>query len=346
MMVKTSLLALAVTMGLALCSDSARALSSGALLLVNVADARSTAVGDIGAADNSDPGTIFFNPANVISVSRVYFLGAQERFHFSDDLWIRRGRAGFSWQSKDKPNWTFGADAMYARLDYGEDKLTDTSGNLLGTYHSYEEAEAVALGAGFTAGDAYELRFGAAVKRWSAHFAPAEIGMSPAVEPDAMSFDAGAAIELHTRVGGWDVNPALGAAMMDVGPDFDVRAGQTARLPTRLNVGASVQFQSDAAVFSARVPLVSVLCQAEGVAPTDGDFEWGLGDEIAVAQILFLRTGVRRYISRTLANDPTYATWGVGIGIPAGPLRARFDYGRQANDYEKDHMGFLLEWVF
>jgi hypothetical protein len=210
----------------------------------------------------------------------------------------------------------------------------------------YEDAAALALGAGFTAGGAYELRFGVAGKRWVGHFPASEVGMEPAATPSAMSFDAGAAIEMHSRTGGWDVTPALGVAMMDMGQDFEVRPGQTEPLPTRLNVGASVQFQSDTEVFVARVPLVSVLCQAEGVAPTDGDFEWGLGDEIAVAQILFLRTGVRRYASTTLAHDPTYATWGVGIGIPAGPLRARFDYGRQANNYEKDHMGFLLEWVF
>jgi hypothetical protein len=63
--------------------------------------------------------------------------------------------------------------------------------------------------------------------------------------------------------------------------------------------------------------------------------------------MLFLRSGVRRYAQDSFdASAPTYASWGVGAGIPLGHLRMRFDYGRQATAYDRDHMDALIEWTF
>jgi hypothetical protein len=317
--------------------------NAAAPLLGFVANARAIGMGDVGVADNSDPSTIFYNPANVIAASRVYVLGAQQRFGFYDELKIRRANAGFSRASNG--GWTIGADVSYGKLSYGESVLTDTEGNILATFDSYEDVAALAAGLAFTTG-AWEFRFGAGVKRWSANYGPPEVGGGEPVKADAMTFDAGATAVLHTRYGAWNITPAIGVAMMDAGEEVDWGMFKDP-LPTRLNFGASVRVDSSPCnVFSAKVPLVSFVCQADGIDPTEGDFEWGIGDEIAVAQILFLRTGVRRYASTSNVTDHTYASWGAGLGFPAGPLRARFDYGRQKNAYEKDHMDVLVEWTF
>lgn len=323
--------------------------STAAPLLTNSTDARSVSMGDVGVADNSDPSTIFFNPANVVAAPRLYVLGSEQRFEsdfFSrNDLWIRRARAGFSW-ARDPKSWKFGADVTYSRLNYGTSTVIDAIGQVVRTPNSYEEAMAIALGLAFSPGN-YNIRFGAGAKEWKAHLAPAEVTQDNiAVEADAFTFDAGVAVTHNGRFGAWNVTPSIGVAMMDIGQDVDFGVGSPDPLPTRVNFGGSLRLESSPEkILGASVPMVSVACELDGVSPLHDDFEWGAGDEIAFAQMLFLRSGVHGYSSS--GNGPsTNATWGAGIGIPAGPLRARFDYGRLTNGYEKDRMSVLVEWIF
>jgi hypothetical protein len=323
--------------------------STAAPLLGESVDARTISMGDVGVADNSDPSTIFFNPANVVAGPRLYVLGSQQRFEGdffnADDIWVRRARAGFSW-ARDPKSWKFGGDVTYSRFDFGNVVATNTAGNVLVNSHSYEEAMAIALGLAFSPGS-YNIRFGAGVKEWRAHYPSAEVTQTnTSFEANAFTFDAGAAITHNGRFGAWNVTPSLGVAMMDAGQDVDFGLGSPDPLPTRFNYGASVRLESSPAkILNSPVPMVSVVCVLDGVSPLHGDFEWGAGDEIAFAQMLFLRSGVHSY-SPNGSGTSTNATWGAGIGIPAGPLRARFDYGRLTNGYEKDRMSVLVEWLF
>jgi hypothetical protein len=327
------------------------AFDSGAILLRYPANARIVAMGDIGVSDNSDPSTIFFNPANVCARNRIYGVVSQQRWDSADflpdDFHVRRANAGFSRGSSAGSPWTFGADIGYGRFSYGESIATNTDGTVLDTIDTYEEVGSLGVGVGFRATETLELRFGAGVKHWHAHFAGAEVGNGPSViEFGGTSFDAGFVAALHERYGAWNITPGVGAAIIDAGPDVEVDGFGSDPLPTRLNFGASVRIESAPVdVLSAHVPLLAVVCQSDGIKPLHDDFEWGIGNEIAVAQILFLRNGVRRYARRS-GDDATYSSWGAGVGIPAGPLRMRFDYGTQKNSYEKDHMDLLVEWTF
>ncbi len=328
-------------------AEPAAAFSSGAILLTSPANARSTAMGDIGVSDNSDPSTIFFNPANVCAAPRVYALASQQRYELFDDLKVRRANAGFSWQSGPRSPWTLGADIGYGRLSYGEVITTNPEGTVLDSVDTYEDVVSLAAGLGFHASNTLEFRFGGAVKIWRAHFASPDVSADESVlKLDATSFDAGLAVSLHERYGAWNITPSIAAAVIDMGQDVEDPRGGSDPLPSRLNAGASVRIESSPVeVMYARVPLIAVVCQADGIKPLHDDREWGIGTEIAVAQILFLRNGVRWY-TRLSGEDVTYASWGAGVGIPAGGLRMRFDYGRQTNTYEKDHMDVLLEWSF
>jgi len=312
--------------------------SSAAILLTLPANARSIAMGDIGAADNSDPSTIFYNPANVCSATRVYGLVSQQRFEIDDNIWARRANAGFSGSSPESP-WMVGLDFGYARLRYGQTVIVDTGGNPTDTLDTYEDVASVTMGLGFHAGHVLDMRFGGAVKMWRARFDQ---------QYQATSFDAGVAITLHERYGAWNITPSLGAALIDAGEDIRYPDQSTDNLPTRLNAGASLCIESSPCnVLSARVPLVAVTVQTEAINPLHDAVEWGIGNEIAIAQMLFVRSGVRRYAAdNTSTNAPTYASWGVGAGIPAGGLRMRFDYGRQTNSGDRDHMDVLVEWKF
>jgi hypothetical protein len=315
----------------------AHAVDSGPILLTTTPNARSIAMGDIGAADNSDPSTIFFNPANVCSASRIYGLVAQQRFELDNDIWLRSANAGFSASSAPGSPLMVGMNVGYARLDYGNSVLTDTSGNPIDTLDTYEDVASITGGFGFRE-RSFELRLGGGVKMWRAHFDR---------EIQATSFDAGVAATVHERYGAWNITPSLAAAMIDMGLDIQGPFGRSDPLPTRLNVGASLCIESSPCnVLSARVPLLAVIVQAEAIKPVHDDLEWGIGNELAVAQMLFVRTGVRRYASANSGSDVTDASWGAGVGLPLGHLRMRFDYGRQATIYDKDHMDAFVQWSF
>jgi hypothetical protein len=330
---------IAIVLCAALPVQPARAANTGAILLTLPANARSIAMGDIGTADNSDPSTIFYNPANVCGPTRVYGLVSQQRFEIYNDLWVRRANAGFSGSSPNSP-WMVGLDFGYARLSYGTSIVTDNTGTTLDTVQTYEDVASVTMGVGFHAGRVFDMRFGGAVKVWRARFDQ---------QYQATSFDAGVAITLHERYGAWNITPSIGGAMIDAGQDIMVPNHSGDPLPTRVNAGASLCIESSPCnVLGARVPLVAVTTQVEAINPLHEKVEWGIGNEIAIAQVLFVRSGVRRYAGDPtyVANAPTYASWGVGAGVPVGPLRMRFDYSRQANTYDRDHMDALVEVKF
>src|SRR5436190_15180796 len=177
----------------------AHALDSGPILLTTTPNARSIAMGDIGAADNSDPSTIFFNPANVCGASRIYGLVAQQRFELDNDFWLRSANLGFSASSAPGSPLMVGMNVGYARLDYGQTIVaTNPEGTLLDTLDTYEDLASITGGFGFRA-RSFELRLGGGVKMWRAHFDR---------EIQATSFDAGVAATVHERYGAWNITPS------------------------------------------------------------------------------------------------------------------------------------------
>jgi hypothetical protein len=71
-----------------------------------------------------------------------------------------------------------------------------------------------------------------------------------------------------------------------------------------------------------------------------------MGAEIAVLQILFLRAGMEERPDR-YGDSFGYelSAWSAGIGVPAGPLRARFDYARVVRR-EEPRYDFAVSWEF
>jgi hypothetical protein len=158
---------------------------------------------------------------------------------------------------------------------------------------------------------------------------------------------------MRTTVTGWSVDPALGVAIVDAGPDFEVIAGESKDpLPRRFNFGAGVHIASPKhRLGKAEVPLVALSCNVDGMDPRYGDFEWGMGSELAIAEILFLRTGTH-VTHQDARTDPVRTGWGMGVGIPVGQVRARFDYANGTywnNDgfvFKNKYMGATLAWEF
>ena len=84
-------------------------------LLYRPVNARTIGMGYTGTADNTDPSSIYFNPANVVAPGRAYLVGSKERFEV-DWFSLFRVDAGGSWKPNPESAWRFGANAAFARV--------------------------------------------------------------------------------------------------------------------------------------------------------------------------------------------------------------------------------------
>lgn len=306
--------------------------------------ARSASMGETGVADNSDPANIFFNPANVIGFANVYLQGSRWGVapDIADDIWTGGGSAGISYERAGAPQLhTLSADVSYGRLDYGESIVTDPTGMPMGTFHSKEEYYALTIGAGFAFGERWGLRMGGAAKRWDAD-------LTPMRELDALAFDIGATLALRATLTEWSITPALAVAYLDAGPDVDVPApDQDDPLPTRFQFGTSVRVESPTTrIFSADVPVMAIVYNVDATDRLhDEPFSWGIGGELAVAQILFVRAGSADFDDEEGETSDDGSGWGVGLGIPAGSFRARFDYTKTTAFHEENKYGIAINWL-
>jgi hypothetical protein len=63
------------------------------------------------------------------------------------------------------------------------------------------------------------------------------------------------------------------------------------------------------------------------------------------AQIIFARVGVADYDDEESTIPLADSGWGVGVGLPAGSLRARFDFTKTSIYYDEERFGVALEWL-
>lgn len=323
--------------------------SAGALVLQFTINARSVSMGATGVAD-PNPGNLYFNPANVLGPARVYIQGSRWGLvpDIADDVWIGAASAGVCVERDGDSGFsTWGVDFTYGRLDYGESIATDPFGMPLGMFHSFEQYFALTLGAALRLSERWELRTGIAAKQFRANYAPDEfvVGAGDG-EFDAFAFDAGITFARRAVVSEWSVTPAFAVAIANAGPDIDAGFDSDDPLPTRLHFGSSVAIQSPTVhLLSADVPIVALVYNLEAVERFHGDeFSWGIGGELAIVQALFVRAGVSDYENRFVYDHSEVSGWGIGFGIPAGPLRARFDFARSSG-FDEDQFGFELDWM-
>jgi hypothetical protein len=312
--------------------------------------ARGSSMGVTGVADNSDPANIYFNPANVVGAARVYAQGSRWDFIpvLAPDIWIGGGSAGICQQRADSRLATLSADVSYGRLDYGESTVTDPSGFPLGTFKAYEDYLALTLGAALRVADTWDLRVGIAGKRVHLNYGPEAFTTSGEDNDiDGFAFDAGITLARRAVVSDWNVVAAFALAVLNNGPDLEFPSGNSDPLPGRFHFGSSIRVDSPTVrVLSAEVPMVAFVYNLEGVERFHGDdFSWGIGGEFALAQVLFVRAGVSDHEDRVPYDRREVSGWGVGLGLPAGSFRARFDFARTSAIWE-DQFGLTLDWMF
>jgi hypothetical protein len=144
----------------------------------------------------------------------------------------------------------------------------------------------------------------------------------------------------------WGVVPACALAIVDLGPDVEFEDWGSDPLPKRLNFGGSIRIDSPTVrLLAADVPLVTVVWNVDATHGfNDEPFQWGMGSEFSLAQMLFLRAGVMDREDSYASDSDQTTGWGVGVGVPAGPIRARFDFTKTSID-DEDKLGVALDWI-
>ena len=312
--------------------------------------ARSAAMGETGAADNSDPANLYFNPANVVGKPRIYAQGSRWDYApiFGDeiDIWIGSASAGICYPRDESSRVTsLCVDLAYGRLDYGKAIATDPSGMPLGEFDAYEDYVVLTLGAGIRVATDWELRAGVAAKRIHLNY-----GLSaPPDEGDisGFAFDTGVTLARDAAFAGWNATPAIAVALVNAGPDLEFPDGNHDPLPMRFHFGGSIRVESPTTrILSADVPVIAMVTNVDAVERFhDEEFSWGIGSELAVAQIVFVRVGVSDYKDEFEFDSDQLSGWGVGVGLPAGPFRARFDFTETSVEYTDDKYGLSIDWL-
>jgi hypothetical protein len=301
--------------------------------------ARVASMGATGVADNATPSTIVINPANVLGESRLYVQGTDLKVDetFFNDLWMRRANAGATFQMGSA---RFGVDLAFSKLH------SSLPANFLPYSQTFnEDLLVLTAGLGFVSGK-NDFLFGVAAKRFTESLdSNISSGETESSDADVMAFDAGVEIRNHAALQGWDVNSGLGVALLNKGGDYEFD-GSTREVRESWNFGLNVRMVSPTiGILSARVPMVAFLVNLDASQSHDDDWIWMAGTELAVAQMFFLRSGIRTFTGND-DQDPSDASWGMGVGIPAGKLRARLDYGRGNNLIVKDeHFELTVEWT-
>ncbi len=131
------------------------------------------------------------------------------------------------------------------------------------------------------------------------------------------------------------------------GDEIDVGDGWTDPLPTRINAGVSLRLEGPATLIGdTEVPVVSVVQNVDVTNWRNAGTTWGLGIEAAFLEIVFVRMGNFQEDNERLDEF----TWGLGFGVPVGPVRAHLDYASRPPTWywypvaDADQYGLSIVW--
>jgi hypothetical protein len=320
--------------------------TTGAPLLDITTSVRSEGMGFTGVADRDDADNVFFNPANVTAMDGVYTTGSYELLYpqISNDIWFGHTSAGAGWALGSNRPVLLACNVTLAKLSYGKRMATSQLGQPLGEYESKESYFALTVGVAGKVGEDIEWAAGAAFKRVSIDYAPSSI-TTDTIPSKATSgaFDIGTVVSKTIDASDWRVRPAVGLSVVNLGPDleFDNRAVKDP-LPSWFRYGIGVRIDGPVVdLGSVGVPVIAGTLDFDGShGLNDQHPYWGFGYELAFLQIASARWG-----RRIDDHDRTPVdTWGVALGVPAGPVRARVDYA--TSSYRRDVFGVSLAWLF
>jgi hypothetical protein len=139
-------------------------------------------------------------------------------------------------------------------------------------------------------------------------------------------------------------------AFVNLGPTLYQEGDYDVKLPARFDYGFSVHIESPhVEINSSLVPLLAITCNLDGVDRFYGArSSWGLGSELALAQILFLRTGVMHEETLHDWEEPgfVFSSLGVGLALPIQSVLIRFDYAKLPILFDQNRYGVYAAVAF
>jgi hypothetical protein len=294
------------------------ALGTG-FLLVSPA-MRSQGMGSVGVADDTDPANAFFNPAAIASTRGAFLTLGYNSFTYDYGLesdvntytYNVGAGAGFERALGDDITGRFGVGVRYNAFSREESFAYSTPHNDDEDYVSF------ALGVGCAMGDALYGGVGLAVKPWREKY-----GYPPPETSSKTAYDIGFLARMQIiRTEKMTLSSSYGVSFLNLGGTIS----RNYPLPKTYRYGFALHFEGENSGYCREHFCVDVPVLAASMAfdfidgrPQGGN-DWGLGAEVALYQILFLRTGYTY-----LAENATYWSFGLGVGFTFQRFSARFD---------------------
>lgn len=289
-----------------------------------------------GTADDT-PGNSFYNPANLATVRGVHYTAAYgDLYKIISDSWALGNsiNVGFQDVLGGSTPVGLGAELRYSRYDFGRSVFTNSLGQRIGTYNTAEDALGLSVAGCVRLSEKYTIAVGAGAKRFSADYGRLNLSSSTILAPkgSGLFLDAGLRTAmLFTTQSGFTLEPAFGFSYVNSGSDVELNGLGTVRIPEIINYGLSLRVetpseQSVTEFLDAEVPLAAFTVNIDVNDPreTKGTTMYGIGVEVAVIQMFFLRVGYMD--AENWFQGET--TFGAGIGATEGRLQGRLEFAR------------------
>jgi len=322
-------------------------------------DARNAGLGTAGVADNTDPSTIWNNPANAGALVGANLLGYRGEIvpSFSDIiLWGGAVSGGYPVYTGDGISVGLGGELRYTKLDY------NNSGAFGPGPGSWARTTSLTFAASIQFLTHYDFAAGFTYADWTEELTSDSSGFYPASSGSATRYDFGFRLGATFAAGSWQLVPAIAFARRNTGDPATYDRYDDDEPITTDYIGISFAAQGPTQViFGNEVPIVALLLNFD-VRKTDenepyGWDIWGVaatktalygGAEAAIAQVAFFRFGVRAPDD----FDPRILTMGLGLGASLESVRFRVDYSpyplsvTKLEDFDRENkFSFLVSWI-
>ena len=305
---------------------------------------RSWGMGTIGAADDSDPANLFFNPAIIASSEGAFFTSGYWTHFASNDRYpllynVGAGLVGRRTLPAGRVV-RFGGGIGYNKMDYGEVHYCRDLGTLPCPLARPKEASySITGGAEVTFNSPLSAAVGLSVKPWRYNS-----GEGTVYEQTA--YDGGLLLKA-TILDGEDakLSTSIGAGFLNLGGKISAN-GHEYEQPKTFRYGLGLRYEGPTSGyfhdrFDVDLPICSVcvnyeLIQDRTETKWERDRAWGVGTEVSILRILFLRTGFYKD-DHGIERD---GMLGFGLGWTFKRGWCRFDLASYPN-YWEDRDKFL-----
>jgi hypothetical protein len=310
--------------------------------------ARSVSMGWVGAADDTDPANVFYNPANIF-LSTDFSATQSYNDWIADISFLDVGAAGGRAFRTERPTqFRLAGCVRYTALSNdAPDRVIFLPDGESRSFDFTDWYLTLALAGGVST-EMFDAGVGFAAK-------PLRLGFS---DKSAWAFDVGLLAKAKLALGSdTRIVPSVGMSVLNMGSSIDFGTS-TADLPGEKRVGLGVRFEASNAPaieerFGRRVPIMTIAANSDYVwrSGLGAEDAMGVGFELGFIEVVALRLGFYDHLRDTGGSSIT--TYGVGLQWTEWNVTFGFDYARHdlwTSDFIFDSVintfGFAVSYSF